>query len=260
MSSNSGQRRSGRQRTESGRSRVRVKPFVVPLRSLIGSRGLLRGLRPQAGFTLIEVVVALAILGIGILGVVATANFSKRASTDNERTVVALNLAREGIESVRTIRDSNWAIQLAPPAEGGGRAWDCYPQSPSAATSSPFSCNGNFTATGPGTFTQFVLYPNLGNGVPYLVGSNDTQTQRTVYLICTATTGEPVYTPTGAALPCPSGSIPYYRRVQVTRGKQLNPAGGGTSYSAKVQVFVSWPGRRGPDITLEEYLTDWKKT
>ncbi|MEJ7662383.1 MAG: prepilin-type N-terminal cleavage/methylation domain-containing protein [Hymenobacter sp.] len=53
------------------------------------------GLRNQAGFTLVGVIVATMVIVVGILATVSVANVSVRASGDNERKVVGTNLARE---------------------------------------------------------------------------------------------------------------------------------------------------------------------
>ncbi len=64
----------------------------------------------QHGVTLIETIVALGILVIGIVSAVAlmlnTLNFSR----NSEKTIVVVNLAREGLEMVRSIRDLNRSL------------------------------------------------------------------------------------------------------------------------------------------------------
>lgn len=62
----------------------------------------------QKGFTLIEVMVAVVI--ISVLAVTVTQVMSRaEATVDVSReTFVAVNIAREGLELVRSVRDSNW--------------------------------------------------------------------------------------------------------------------------------------------------------
>ncbi len=58
------------------------------------------------GFSLIETIIALSILIVGILAGLTLTQRSVQTSKINEDVVIAVNLAREGIELVRAIRDS----------------------------------------------------------------------------------------------------------------------------------------------------------
>jgi prepilin-type N-terminal cleavage/methylation domain-containing protein len=62
----------------------------------------------DAGFTLIELLIAIAVFTIGLLGSIglATSNYSN--SQDNLDKTLAVNLAQEGLELIRNVRDSNW--------------------------------------------------------------------------------------------------------------------------------------------------------
>ncbi|MBI4709463.1 MAG: hypothetical protein HY764_04675 [Candidatus Portnoybacteria bacterium] len=62
----------------------------------------------QKGFSLLDVIVAIGIITIAfftILGLFQYVSLSSRYSSDR---FIAANLAQEGIEIVRSIRDSNW--------------------------------------------------------------------------------------------------------------------------------------------------------
>lgn len=215
-----------------------------------------RGAKAEGGFTLIEIVVALSIVSVGILATLASANFSQNASTANVRTAVGINLAREGIEAVRNIRDSNWAI-IAQKPSGGARPRDCAPaglvSNPGAAggLNNPFSCDYNLSVQ---PFTSYVLIPQIGNGVWSLQAVNAPVGSPT-FLICPSTSGTSNYTPVLAANPCPGGGAPFYRTIFIRPGKDL----GNGNHSVFVQSWVSWPGKKGNGIMLEEYLTDWSK-
>jgi prepilin-type N-terminal cleavage/methylation domain-containing protein len=64
-------------------------------------------LRQQQGFTLLEVLIALSIITIGALGVFALMVRTVDNTERNRDTIISVNLAREGIELVRSIRDSD---------------------------------------------------------------------------------------------------------------------------------------------------------
>ncbi|HEY8109121.1 MAG TPA: prepilin-type N-terminal cleavage/methylation domain-containing protein [Patescibacteria group bacterium] len=210
--------------------------------------------RGQAGFTLVEVIVMMSVFTVGILGTLAVANLAVQTSVDNERRVVSANLSREGVELVRAIRDSDWAAMAE---DTGPDCWDYYPNSAvTAGQPPPSSCNPRFQSlSGP---TSFAAYPNLGDGLPYLVQQGTTNTKSSVYRLCqNATTG--VYVPSAAA--CGAESRTYYRRVALQRIKNLgiDVEDGAQKWSIRVQSYVSWPGRTASDIVTEEYLMDWRK-
>lgn len=62
----------------------------------------------QNGFSLIEVLVALAFLTIISLSVIQLLTRSQQAAEIAREDFVATNLAREGLELVRDVRDTNW--------------------------------------------------------------------------------------------------------------------------------------------------------
>ncbi|MFH0838113.1 MAG: hypothetical protein V1880_02510 [Patescibacteria group bacterium] len=60
------------------------------------------------GETLAETIVALSVLAIGITVASTVILNSMRNLTNAKNRVIAINIAREGIEAVRNIRDTNW--------------------------------------------------------------------------------------------------------------------------------------------------------
>ena len=62
----------------------------------------------HAGFTLIEVMVAISIMLIGIVGLYSLIPKIVSITGANNNKFTASQLAREGIEIVRNIRDTNW--------------------------------------------------------------------------------------------------------------------------------------------------------
>jgi len=62
----------------------------------------------KPAFSLIEIMAVLLIVSLGIIGVANLATQSIQAQTINRGSIVAYQLAQEGLEIVRQIRDTNW--------------------------------------------------------------------------------------------------------------------------------------------------------
>lgn len=111
--------------------------MVNSIKALKGRR--LSGVKTR-GDTILEVVVATAILSTILI---ATFNILQRAVDTNvniSNRIIALNIAREGIEAVRNIRDTNWLKY------SGDRRdkWLCHDSS-----GNPDNCDGsNFSGDG----------------------------------------------------------------------------------------------------------------
>lgn len=77
----------------------------------------------KKGFGLVEAIVAIGILVTGILSVVTLAQSNISSSKSVEARLIAINLAREGMEAVRSIRDDNW-LKGRTDVTGSANAWD----------------------------------------------------------------------------------------------------------------------------------------
>jgi len=62
----------------------------------------------KKGFTLLEVMIAIFLVTVGIVGVFALINKSAVQMGASPNSLIAAYLAQEGIEIVRNIRDTNW--------------------------------------------------------------------------------------------------------------------------------------------------------
>lgn len=62
-----------------------------------------RGFRPQRGFTMVEVMVAILLTGLTVIGVIGLFRVETRASTSSRRTTEAAVLAQDKLEELRTI-------------------------------------------------------------------------------------------------------------------------------------------------------------
>jgi len=72
------------------------------------------------GFSLLETIFAITILGIGFAGAIALINRTIFLGSEVTSQLVAANLAQEGMEVVHNIRNTNWIEQKDVP----GTPWD----------------------------------------------------------------------------------------------------------------------------------------
>jgi len=62
----------------------------------------------QNGLTIIEALVALVVLSFGLIPAISILSASTRLSALIVNNLIAANLAQEGIEVIRSLRDANW--------------------------------------------------------------------------------------------------------------------------------------------------------
>jgi len=62
----------------------------------------------RPGFTMIEIVVVIFIVSVGILGVMSLIVQNVKSQAYNKNSLIASQLAQEGIEMMRMVRDTNW--------------------------------------------------------------------------------------------------------------------------------------------------------
>lgn len=62
----------------------------------------------ENGFTVLETLIALTVVAVGVVGTLTLSSQTVMGSRSSQHEVVASNLAREGIEVARALRDSNW--------------------------------------------------------------------------------------------------------------------------------------------------------
>jgi len=90
-----------------------------------------KNIKSGAGFTLLEVLIAISVFTIGLMGAMGLSFASYNDSANNLDRVVATNLAREGIELVRNLRDTNWlTIDSNKLCSSNQCTWDEYLKNP----------------------------------------------------------------------------------------------------------------------------------
>lgn len=85
--------------------KFKIFPFDK-LRTLNLLKGNLK--TKEAGLTLVEALVTLVVLTLGLVPSLAILSSSTRISSLIKNNLIAANLAQEGIEVIRNLRDANW--------------------------------------------------------------------------------------------------------------------------------------------------------
>ena len=196
--------------------------------------------------TIVELMVVLAILWMGISGLLQTLSASINYARDTENNIKAINIAREGIEAMTNIRETNW-LRFSSDKLNCWRVQD-YSS----------SCIGNTTSAGKIASGSYSIYSQ--NGVWFLSGATSPgftswNAYKNIYQVGLDTNG--FYTQTGiSATPC-SAWVQKSCTTIFTREINLivSPTNSG---SMNVQSITRWFDRRPQNVTLETTLTNWK--
>ncbi len=103
--------------------------------------------KKRRGFTIIEVMVALFIVAVGIVGVSGILSQTLAGAGLVSSKLTASYLAQEGVEIVRNIRDGNWLEQRSDPSvpwDDGIPSGNWQADYSSLSLSSSFSGSGNY--------------------------------------------------------------------------------------------------------------------
>lgn len=68
-------------------------------------------LKLRPGFSLIELMVAMAMIGVGLIGVASLAAQNVRVQYFNRNSLISAQLAQEGLELARNRRDNDWKAE-----------------------------------------------------------------------------------------------------------------------------------------------------
>lgn len=234
----------------------------------------------SSGQTLIETIVALGLLTTGIVSGVGLVAYAIGSSDTALKQVIGTNLAREGIEIVRNMRDSNWladTLDTTSPeciAIAGGSGQPCYPD-----------WLDQIVNVDPVNYESYEIMGSTGQGVAYFprFSPGNLAAPWTIYRQsqspCTqqARNTRIYYSNSDHLYTTPKNSVPggcnapentYYRQILIQR------IPGGYSFNADnprilVRSTVWWKGRGCPEsdtppgiphcqIVMEDYLTNWK--
>ena len=216
-----------------------------------------------SGFTLIELIIALGVFTTGIVAAFTLAISNLNLAKQNFHRTAGANLAREGVELVRNIRDSNW-LAIDANADVDGNAgngiqlyeWDTGLKEPSF-TFFKVSVATDIFALGYGTF-------------PLTTCSGDTEMDA-----CMANCGNECqlkkdsngfYTAHGSL---GGARTPFYRAIElesicliglVEHTEDRDECNAGEKIGIKVTSRVAWQGKGGLEhIDVVENLYNWRR-
>ncbi len=90
------------------------------------NKNLKNKIKRQEGFTLIEIIVCMSLITFGMMGVLSLVQQNVKAGDINKNRLIASQLAQEGLELVRNLRDQNWidGVDWQVGSGGAGSATD----------------------------------------------------------------------------------------------------------------------------------------
>jgi prepilin-type N-terminal cleavage/methylation domain-containing protein len=199
----------------------------------------------KSGFTIIEVLMAVTVLSIGIIGAVNVINYNISVTSNSVNRIVATNLAQDGIEMVRNIRDTNWLQGKFDVS--GANAWDTGIDGVGNRRYIRFFCGDgtadNITSTPSGS-TEKEKIDDCGAACQvYAYSSGNVKCYGDNY------GGGPINGYTGA--PAQVGGKFFYRLVHI---EEIS------SNSNSAKVTIKWTDRGGQYryLTAEEILYNWR--
>lgn len=211
-------------------SEVQLPKVDFPHHIATGSGAIRRHLaspEPHAGFSLIEAMIAIAILVMVLASSLSLINQTVQRLAVPRDQVVAANLAAEGIEVIRNLRDSNWLRVPTTTWDNGLTSGGCT--AAAAAGLGAGSCLG-----GACPFAANVSYASIGLS---FLGSDQ------LYLESTGT-----YSHTTAGTP-----TKFSREIRINYCKDSD----GIVYM-RVEGFVNWVDRgTTKSFMAVDHLYDW---
>lgn len=189
---------------------------------------------PQSrGFTLVESMVAIAIIAIALVGPFTAVQSALSGSYIARDRLIAANLAQEGLEYVRSIRDNNYL---------SGRAWT---YGFSSSQNSRNQCFGN-NPTGYCTIDSTKGDFNISGNEDAMMGYSSSQVSNIPPLYIDSSQRY-THTTTG------NTQTVFTRKVQL----QTVPDGA-EIHEMKVTVTVSWStAHQSFSVTVTDVLQDW---
>lgn len=211
----------------------------------------------QQGQTLVETMVAIIVLVVGITAALGLANFAFKTSTNITKQIIAVGVAREGVEAVKNMRDTNWLQDTLDTTcydfHTGNNEGSCYRNWRQVP--------GYYDIRGNSSGKTFSLGYDLVN--PAFWTLTPQSSDFTLYYDSTGSDG--FYSPSGSIA---SG---YFRKIILTDDTSSPYFDTDLGPRIKVTVQVWWQDKNCPQpspasfptsgacrVQVETYLTNWK--
>lgn len=205
----------------------------------------LRVSKYSSGFTIVELILTVTVLSIGILGVISVINYNVSIASESANKIIAANLAQDGIEMVRHIRDTNWRNGRF--ETSGGNRWDLDIEGTGNGEYVRFFCVNaeidNVVATPSGASEESKLLSCGAACQVYAYSSGATKCYGDNYGV-----SHNGYTGTAASI----NNSPFYRLIHI---EEKDP-----NWNS-VNVTIRWKNRKGQDqyFNIEETLYNWRR-
>lgn len=254
-------------------------------------------IKKQSGQTLIETMSAVFILIMGVTAALGLAIYANSSSTMISKQIIATGLAREGVEAVKNMRDTNWLKQ----AVIDKTCYNFASSTPSGVGPAPATCPG-LPTTAACCYTQWLTEPGCagsGNDKGFCInpGIGPTQTNYSLTIekdptkknwVLTSGGSTPIYMFSGndwsivgfLGLYKDSSSAgyvatEYYRQVTLSTlganssgfydpniftgvGPRLEVTSRVWWADKKCPATATWPGYGKCSVEIKGYLTNWK--
>lgn len=187
----------------------------------------------KRGFTLLETLVAVAILALAVSGPIYVANRVLVAAQVAKEQLTASYLAQEGVEYMRNMRDHEFLAAYASGSQTASEdAWTHFTAGDSSHTGAITRCIA----------APCSLDPARPMGFGALASIRNCATTCPLYVI--ASTGQYTLASSGATL------TPYTRKISATIV---------SSNDVRITSTVTWSNRGNPyTVTVTSHLTPWQ--
>lgn len=205
--------------------------------------------KKYSAFSIIEVLVGIFIFSMGLISVYAILVSSLSINERNKNTIIASNLAREQIELLRNIRDTNYQrlqVWNQQDPSGNGSSWDIFVAGEYYALENDFS--GSWFST---------KIRELGSSIPEWIGDLTAMADPTSgYKLCLD--WENIYTyDCPSTIVAPFQDTPFYRYLKLE--EVLDDTGAVIPNAYRVTSKVIWYKRGYFEFDIQTIITDWRR-
>lgn len=195
--------------------------------------------RQRSAQSLLEAVIAIGIIIISTVSATTVVVSTITVGQTSENKIVAANLAREGVEVVRGVRDSNWLR----------RSQNII----NSATGFVFDWDDNVTSS------SFLKLGAAGAGNDYVIGYDAIQGLILIPLIESDNediVGDDTFMFVQSCAQC-SKTTKYHRTINIKNGSET-PAGFSAIPYLQVTTTVTWDNHGPKQYVTNERLYDWR--